>query len=372
MNIVILPDSFKGSIDSKDIGEYLTALFSASLPNATVRAFPVSDGGEGFLDMVEATNGGHRISFPIFNATMSKNIDGVLLLKDDQAYIESAVACGHHQIEDGANALNSSSFALGQCINKSIECGAKRISIGLGGVITHDLGCGALACLGAHFYDKENIEFIPNGGSLIRVYSIRFPKLKDDVIFTIYSDVKNVLFGPRGAAHVFAKQKGVSDRNIDILEQGSIHIADLFSRILKRDFSNVPGSGAAGGLGFMAAGCLNAQILSGADFAISSPTVSKALLEADIIVTGEGRIDDQSHDGKIVGCLSDFSLRHSKRLIAIGGCIEKHPEAILPGVSDFVDLSKLEGSDYSMAHPKEALSRALRPLLDNLAGDGSH
>lgn len=263
--------------------------------------------------------------------------------------------------------MNASSYPLGQCIRKAIELGVKEIGIGLGGTITHDLGCGALIALGGKIIDSSLKEFIPNATNLDSISSISIPNISNDVNFTIYSDVKNELLGEHGAAITFGKQKGIPENLLNIYDEKSRCAASVFARVLGKDCSMLPSTGSAGGLGFMAIAVLGASVISGSDFALSSPAISSAMEKADLIITGEGKIDSQSKDGKLLGALSDYCERRNKKLVAVGGIVTKNPEQYLPGVSHFVELSSYRGQDFAMNHPIESLEALLPPLLKHLS-----
>lgn len=367
MNILIIPDSFKGTIDSLSIGQAIAEIAIKSIPDAKVAAFPVSDGGEGFLKMVSASRKGEMIRFEVDNAQKTGKRECALFLDEEHAFLESALACGYDQRIDGASALNASSYPLGQCIRKALELGAKDIGIGLGGTITHDLGCGALIALGGKIMNPNLEEFIPNASTLDSISSICTPIISKDVKFTIYSDVKNELLGEHGAAKTFGKQKGIPENLLDVIDEKSRCAANVFTQILGKDYSMLPFTGSAGGLGFMAIAVLGASVISGSDFALTSPAISAAMEQADLIITGEGRIDSQSKDGKLLGALSDYCERSNKKLVAIGGIVTKNPEQFLPGVSHFVELSSYRGQDFSMSHPVEALEALLPPLLKHFS-----
>ena len=372
VNILILPDSFKGTLDSKTAGEVIENVARRAFPDSNIAHFPVSDGGEGFLDMVAAMTTCEEVPIRILDAKLEKTVDSKILIAGDCAYIESALACGYTQRAIGANATNASSYPLGQCIRAAIERGAKEIHIGLGGTITHDLGCGALAALGAEFRDQSGNAFIPNGSTLNQISSITKDNLITNVSFTIYSDVKNTLLGTYGAARVFAKQKGASDEEIEMLERNSCDAAAVFAKAFGKDCSTAISSGSAGGLGFAFISAFSATVKSGSEFALSSPVISKQLRQADLIITGEGKIDSQSKGGKLVGTLSEYAVAHNKKLLAIGGIIEKCSKDLLPEASWFLDLSSLHGKDYSMRNPHQAIEEGLGLLLSDIAGLSLH
>ena len=364
MKVLIIPDSFKGTISSLDAGKTLKQAFASVFPDARIESFPISDGGEGFLEMVEAIKPGlRRLDIEIFHSSLLAKKSSHILLGKDEAYIESALCCGYSEKSDSLNVMNSSSYPLGEAIRIAIENGAKTIHIGIGGTITNDLGLGALCALGAKFYSRDHISFVPTASTLRDIDSFSIPKgLTKGIKFQIYSDVTNPLCGEKGCARVFGPQKGLSENQIEDIDLEAKKIARLLHMALGVDKSGESGAGAGGGIGYMAIQCLGAKVCFGSTLALSN--LQEKLDDADLIITGEGKCDYQTRQGKIVGEICQYCRDKNKKLIIVAGLFED--ENAFDGVFT-IHLSKLFGKEKSMAEPSICMDEAVDSLRLDLA-----
>ena len=296
MKIVIAPDSFKGSATSREISQWIENGIHAIIPDCETVKIAIGDGGEGSLDAV--LNAGFtehpaEVSGPLGNPVTAR-----FAMRNDTAFIEMAQASGLSQLPSGKkDALHSTSFGTGQLIRTALDKGATTIILAIGGTATTDAGAGALQALGAKLRDAAGNEVSPGGASLIDCVEIDTTELDSripDVSFIVASDVKNPLLGTHGAARVFSPQKGASPEEVEILEKTLSHFASLVGG----EYASLPGTGAAGGFGFMAYAFLKAEARSGIDLILDLVGFDSHLVGANYIVTGEGRFDSQSVQGK--------------------------------------------------------------------------
>ena len=296
MKIVIAPDSFKGSASSSEIARWIESGIHSVIPNCETHKIAIGDGGEGTLDAVLLAGfTAHQCEVlgPVGNQVSAK-----FAIKGDTAFIEMAQASGLSQLPGGQkDALNASSFGTGQLILAALNQGARKIILAVGGTATTDAGAGALQALGARLLDKDGKDIQPGGGHLIDCVSIDLEGLDSriaDTNFTLASDVGNPLLGLNGAAHVFSPQKGANPEEVATLEKSLSH----FASIVGGDFASKPGAGAAGGFGFMSYAFLSATARSGIDLVLELVDFDSHIQGADFIITGEGKFDSQSVQGK--------------------------------------------------------------------------
>lgn len=296
MKIVIAPDSFKGSASSIEISQWIENGIHSIIPNCETVKIAIGDGGEGSLDAIlHAGFTAHsvEVSGPVGNP-----ITANFALKGDTAFIEMAQASGLSQLPGGKkDALLASSFGTGQLILAALDEGVEKIILAIGGTATTDAGAGALQALGARLLDARGEEIPRGGGSLLECVDIDISKIDSrlsDTSIILASDVQNPLLGVNGAARVFSPQKGATSDQVEILEKSLSH----FASIVGGDYATLPGAGAAGGFGFMAFSFLKAQVQSGIDLILDLIDFDARLVGADYIITGEGRFDSQSIQGK--------------------------------------------------------------------------
>jgi glycerate kinase len=296
MKIVIAPDSFKGSASSSDIATWIETGIHSVIPNCETHKIAIGDGGEGSLDAVlyaGFTAYEVEVLGPVGNPVKAK-----IAIKGDTALIEMAQASGLSQLPGGIkDALNATSFGTGQLILAALDRGVTKIVLAIGGTATTDAGAGALQALGAKLLDASGDEIAPGGAALIHCARIDTSNLDPrlaGISFTLASDVTNPLLGDNGAARVFSPQKGATPDQVEILEESLKHFASLVAG----DYATKAGAGAAGGFGFMAYTFLKAEAASGIDLILDLVEFDSKIKGADFIITGEGRFDSQSVQGK--------------------------------------------------------------------------
>ncbi len=282
MNILVLSDKFKNTISSKKIGSICKNVFEKQ--NHHVTYFPISDGGDGFLDSINYAHQMTKVYCSTYDADGHK-IKTYYLRKDNIAYIEIAKIIGVRK-NSSYDILNASSYGLGKVILHAIKNKADTFYIGLGGSLTNDAGYGMLLALGYQF-NKDKI-LIPN---IIK---------NKQLTFHIVSDVTNPLCGRNGATYVFSKQKGATKKQMPILENKILNLSTIINNYYHSDYTQFKGAGAAGGLGYCFLSVLNATFHLGIDFILDYLHIDEMINQYDLIITGEGKIDHQSLNGKIV------------------------------------------------------------------------
>ena len=319
MNVLTIIDSFKGTITSKKLGEIVKEEFEAQGHNVDV--IPVADGGDGFCDAIEDILISQKINYkkmtldvmdPLFRKVSSYYLVDI---KGKIAYIELAKASGLNLL-DGLelNPLITSTYGFGELINDAIKHKYKRIVLGIGGSATNDAGCGMLEALGVKFYNGngELIKQINNTdvGTIEYLDDSDFKKKIEGIEFVVLSDVTNPLLGSNGATYVFSPQKGAKEEDLEVLEENIYNFAKR-----NKTYINHPGSGAAGGVGYALLTYFNAKLYSGIDYILDLIHYEELVKKYDLIITGEGKIDNQSLDGKVIFRISNRSA--DKRVILV-------------------------------------------------------
>jgi glycerate kinase len=298
-HVVIAPDKFKGTLTAAQVAAHVAAGLDRVCPGLRIVQVPVADGGDGTVDAAEAA-GYRRVELGVRGPT-GRPTTAALAFREGTAIIESAQASGLSRLPDGVSApLTASSLGAGELIAAAVRMGAKRIVLGLGGVACTDGGAGLVTALGARLLDESGAELPPGGAALARLHRIDVSGLTDlsgtDVIAA--TDVDNPLLGERGAAAVYAPQKGASAEEVAILEDGLARWADVTEQALGRRIRDDPGAGAAGGLGFAALAFLGARMRPGIELLLDLLSFAGHLPGARLVITGEGALDTQTLHGK--------------------------------------------------------------------------
>ncbi len=323
--VVLIPDSFKGSLSSKEICKIMKSKVIQHFSDCEVVEIPVADGGEGSVDCFLAALGGERINLSVTGPFFNKVEAFYGLLADGKtAIIEMAACAGLPMVGKDKNPLVTTTYGVGELIAHAANNGVSKIILGIGGSCTNDAGAGAAAALGTRFYDDRNSEFIPIGGTLKNIKSIDnsnvLPLLKD-IEITVMCDVDNPMYGERGAAYVFAPQKGADDRMVRELDEGLINAAEVIKKDLLIDVANIKGGGAAGGMGSGMVAFLSADLCMGIDVVLNTVDFESIALDSDLIFTGEGKIDSQSLRGKVVAGVARRAKHLEVPVVAVVGYI---------------------------------------------------
>ncbi len=371
--ILICPDKFKESLTSPEAASCMARGLASGWPAVELDLCPLADGGEGTLDALLAATGGSRIPVQV-TGPLGDPIEAPLGVLGDRrtAVVEIALTSGLSLIPPGRrNPLTTTTRGAGELIAAALELGYREFIIGVGGSGTCDGGSGLASALGLRLMDASGHELGPGGGPLASLASLDAtgldPRLAESS-FLVASDVDNPLCGPGGAARVYAPQKGASPEAVEVLEQGLCRLAETVQRETGQDHAALPGAGAAGGLGFGLMAWLGAQLLSGAEVVMRAADFSQRLAGCRLVITGEGRIDEQTEHGKTVSAVAKAASSQGVPVVALagqlaGGLPRLHAQgltaalAIAPG-----PLSLEEALDGSGSH-LETTCRELGRLL---------
>ncbi|WP_101697567.1 glycerate kinase family protein [Clostridium minihomine] len=329
--ILLIPDSFKGTMSSAKVCEIMEKAIRIHLPQAQVVSIPVADGGEGTVDSFLAAAGGEKHELPV-TGPYGEPITGFYgILPDKTAVVEMAAAAGLPLVGENKRAEKTSTFGVGQILKHVVDSGCRKIILGLGGSATNDGGTGAAAALGVQFKDKQGRPFLPVGETLCNIGSIDIsqldPQMKS-VDLTVMCDIDNPFCGPQGAAYVFAPQKGADPEMVERLDQNLAHLAAVIRRDLKVDIECLPGAGAAGGMGGGMVAFFNGHLQMGIETVLDTVHFDTLLQEAQLVFTGEGKLDTQSLRGKVISGVARRAKEKNVPVIAVVGDIGDQMEAI--------------------------------------------
>lgn len=314
MKILIAPDKFKGSLSATQVCEAIEEGILKNIPNSEITKMPLADGGEGSLLALENTIKFKRIYLDVKNP-LYKTIKTFYGLLNGTAYIEMSSASGLQLLKPSEySAMNTSTYGTGEMILDALNKGAKKIYLFIGGSATNDAGVGMAAALGYKLLDSTGSELEPSGANLIKISEIDCSKAKsfDGIEFNILTDVNNKLFGLNGAAHIFAKQKGASSHEIIHLDKGLKNISKIWEKKFNKKVHNINGSGAAGGLGAGAIVFCNGKIKSGLSIIFELVKLDELVQKADLVISGEGLLDQQTFSGKVIKGVSEICYKKNK------------------------------------------------------------
>lgn len=362
MKIVIAPDSYKESLSATEVAQAIEKGFREIFPDAQYVSVPVADGGEGTVEaMIAATQGSEhvaRVTGPLgekVNASWGMSGDG------KTAFIEMAAASGLALVPpEKRNPLITTSRGTGELILHALESGARSIIIGIGGSATNDGGAGMVQALGARLCDANGTEIGYGGGSLNSLNSIDIsgldPRLKGCSI-RVACDVTNPLLGENGASRIFGPQKGATEAHITELDRNLAHYADVIKKSLRIDVKDVPGAGAAGGMGAALMAFLGAELKSGIEIVTQALHLEEHIHDCTLVVTGEGRIDSQSIHGKVPVGVASVAKKYHKPVIGIAGSLTSDVSVVHQYGIDAV---------FSVLTRIETLEEAFRGAFDNI------
>ncbi len=299
--VVIAPDSFKGTLSSVRVCRLIEEYFNENFSDVRCVSIPIADGGEGTVDAFKYSLGGKEKTISVSNPIGEPVKATYLLTGNHTAVMEMAQASGITLISP-LSPMRADTFGTGEMIKDALDNGCEHIIIGIGGSATTDGGAGCLKALGIRFLDKNGNEVSSGGQGLKDIEKTDLTGLDkriNNCRITVLCDVKNPLYGENGAAFVFAKQKGADEKQIIELDKGLRNLASKAETVLGKDYSNEEGSGAAGGLGFALKAFLNAEMKSGIDTILDICGFDRKIADADLIITGEGKMDSQSLKGKV-------------------------------------------------------------------------
>ncbi|EOC1454878.1 glycerate kinase [Cronobacter sakazakii] len=324
--IVIAPDSFKESLSAMDVARAIEAGFREIYPQAHYVCVPMADGGEGTVEAMVAATGGQIITTPV-TAPLGNKVDGFfgLLGDGETAVVEMAAASGLHLVPTAQRDPRiTTSYGTGELILAALERGVKAIIIGIGGSATNDGGAGMMQALGARFLDGEGRELAPGGAALARLERLDLSALDPrlaQVSVTAACDVDNPLCGEKGASAVFGPQKGATPAIVTELDAALRRFGEQLEAATGKAIIRAPGAGAAGGMGAALLGMLNAELRPGIEIVIESLGLAQAVRDADLVITGEGRLDSQSIHGKTPVGVARVAKQFQRPVVAIAGSL---------------------------------------------------
>lgn len=327
--IIVISDSFKGSLSSAEICKIARQSIPRILPGCELITIPVADGGEGTADCFVCAAGASPVAVDV-TGPYGEPVRAVYARTGNKAIIEMACAAGLTLTERRDPEL-STTLGVGEVIRHAIENGCEEILLGLGGSGTNDCGCGCAAALGVKFYSSEGSEFVPLGkylGSVAQIDISAAQELLKSVKLTVMCDVDNPLCGPSGAAYVFAPQKGADESMVRRLDAGLRNISGVVQRELGLSVADMPGAGAAGGMGAGCVAFLRAELKSGIESILDLVDFDRHLTNTGLVITGEGRIDAQSVRGKVISGIAKRTAARGVPLIAIAGGIDDSADEV--------------------------------------------
>lgn len=323
--ILLVPDSFKGTLSSRQVCQVMAGQLRRFFPQAQVKSIPVADGGEGSVEAFLAAAGGERRTRTV-TGPFGEPVEAFYGILGDgrTAVIEMAACAGLLLAEGRLNPERATTYGVGELLLAAKEAGCTKAILGLGGSCTNDGGVGAAAALGAKFTRADGTAFVPTGGTLGEIAALDVSPVAQalqGMELTAMCDIDNPLYGEAGAAAVFAPQKGADAAMVARLDAGLRHLGQVAARCLGRDFSHLPGAGAAGGLGFGMAAFCGAQLRMGIDAVLDAVGFDSLLPGTDVVFTGEGKIDSQSARGKVVSGVAVRCRKAGVPVIAVVGQI---------------------------------------------------
>ncbi|CAM3849759.1 glycerate kinase [Vreelandella rituensis] len=363
MNILLCPDSYKDALSAQAATAAMARGVLRADPDATVVSCPLADGGEGSLEALIAATSAQRRSTTVQDA-LGRPIEAAWgwLAEQHTAYIELAEANGlQHLAPQERNAGHTSSFGTGELIRAALDQGAKRLLLLLGGSATNDAGAGMLSALGARLLDAQGQPLPAGGKALAHLASLDITQLDPRLLqlsIEAAVDVDNPLLGERGASVVFGPQKGATAQDVVILDQSLGHFAAISAETLGEDYRELAGAGAAGGMGFAAHAFLRAKLRPGIEMIMAQTHFTEHLSRADLVITGEGRLDGQSLSGKTPIGVARLARKHAKPVVVLAGSLGDNWHACLKeGVT----------AAFALADGPMSLEQALRHTPELLA-----
>lgn len=341
MKILVVPDSYKGSLSSQEVASFMEEGILEADPSAQVVKIPMADGGEGTVVAMVSAGGGEYRELEV-TGPLGEPVRAVYGLLNDgkTAVIEMASASGLMLVpEHRLNPMITTSYGTGELIKDALQLGSRKIVMGLGGSATNDGGVGMAQALGVRFLDEDGVEIGFGGGELHRIRNIDVTGLDPLVAgceFIIASDVTNPLCGPNGAAYVFSPQKGATPEMVEKLDQNLKALGLLIHAELGQDVINLEGAGAAGGMGAGLIAFAKAKMARGIDIVLETAKFEDQVKDADLVLTGEGRTDSQTAYGKAPAGVAKLAKKHKKPVICISGGISSEVHTLYEAGMDVI------------------------------------
>lgn len=366
---LIMPDSFKGTMDSIEVCEIMKSAVLEKNPGAEVVTVPVADGGEGTVDCFLSAFGGKKKTVTV-TGPYGKKVQAAYGITGDTAIIEMAAASGFALTDNGMRDPSAATtFGAGELVRDAVESGCRRIILGLGGSCSNDGGAGMAAALGTVFYDEAGRSFVPAGRNLDRISRIdktASDRLLGNVAIEAMCDIDNPLYGPRGAAYVFAPQKGADEAMVRVLDGNLKKYAETVKAETGADISELAGGGAAGGTGAGAYVFLGARLRQGIDVILDMLGFEKLIKDCRVIFTGEGSFDSQSLGGKVAVGISRRAMKSGIPVIVVAGSVADNVSGLsevgITGVFQ-TDPGTYDSQSEMFANCRKDLKRTMLEIL---------
>lgn len=368
--IVVASDSFKGSLTSLQVAGVLEQGIHDVFPSCEVVKVNAADGGEGTMDALADALGGRTVPVQVHDP-LGRPVTARYVIVDggQTAVIEMSVASGLTLLKpDERNPMNTSTFGTGELVADALLRGCRRFLIGIGGSATNDAGMGMLSALGVRFLDQDGKVLEGIGRNMADVADIDLSGMAPEIYdseFIVACDVASPFCGPDGAAYVFAPQKGADSQMVESLDRGMSHLAEVVLRVTGRDIADVPGAGAAGGLGGAFLAFMDARLERGVDMVLDALGFDSIIEGADLVITGEGRIDAQTMTGKTPYGVLQRALAHRVPAVAVGGSVDLENVGYIKGFEHIVQATP-EGMALSEAMKPETAAANIRLAISTL------
>lgn len=330
MKILLAPDKFKGSLTASEVCAAMTDGILLARPEATVIAVPMADGGEGTAGVLAQATGGNWVTVTVQDP-LGRRVEAGYGISGDgtTAFIEMAQASGLRLLKPTEyDPFRASTFGTGELISHAMGQGIGRIVLGIGGSATNDAGTGMAAALGWRFLDKAGQTLQPCGGNLGQIETMIAPDTAWHGTVDVACDVTNPLVGPQGATYIYGPQKGAKPTDLTVLDTGMQHWAEVVRAQFGVDLLRMPGAGAAGGLGAGAVLFLSGKLTEGIHLVMQHTQLAEKMAGADLILTGEGRIDDQTLQGKLIAGITHMARKEAIPVVALCGSLNLSPDEL--------------------------------------------
>lgn len=333
MYIVIASDKFKYALSSFEAANAIEKGLKKAIPRAHITKLPMADGGDGLLEAIT-----HYAKAKLLQLTVKgplfEDVKASWAISEDgkTAFIEMAKASGLQLLSpEQYKIMDASTYGTGQLITEAVKYGVKEIILGVGGSATNDGGIGMAAALGVRFLDKTRKELKPTGKNLINIAHIDSSNNilnGKNITVKVASDVMNTICGKNGATYTYGPQKGATADDLQKLEAGMLHYVEMVQKELGIDLQSIKGGGAAGGIGAGSVAFLNAQIVKGIELVLEFSRAEDHIKQADLVITGEGKIDEQTLQGKVVAGIGQLCQKHNKKVVALCGALLTSPQEL--------------------------------------------
>ena len=351
---ILIPDSFKGTLSAVEFCQLGREVLRHHMPRCRVLTIPVADGGEGTVDCFVHALQAQRTAVTV-TGPWGELVQAEYAVHGDTAFVEMAQAAGLPMVGEQKDPSQTTTYGVGEIIRHAVDSGCRKIVLGLGGSCTNDAGTGAAAALGVRFFDAEGAVFTPVGATLDRIASYddsAARQLLRGCRVTAMCDIDNPMYGPQGAAVIFAPQKGADEMMVAQLDANLCHLADVMAKQCGSDIASLPGAGAAGAFGAGVVAFLGGELKSGIETVLDSVGFDELLEDTDMVFTGEGQLDSQSLRGKVViGIARRAAAKHVPVVAVVGSIGEGAEEAYALGVTSVFSINR-RAEDFSVSRHK--------------------